>query len=262
MNDISRRTLGLILGAVMGLLYGLVSQYINVLFLPGLPLQTPGAGRLGAALLTALAGGLLGLLAAWPEEAIPGVIISSLVGTLAISWIIASNTMPGSERAYSTFVVLFITFLPRTFLLLPFLGLLRWVLGVWGDELQNLDYSIRKLVLSLVLAILLAVVTGVFSLHTKAGREALATTQELVQRGMQAGSLDNLPGELQDVDGFLQGARGPYTLELGDNPDVLPIQRPNAAYNVQEYAVFVRFENGFRFGCAFTPSYPPACGEY
>jgi len=246
----------------MGLLYGLVAQYINVLFLPDVPLLAPGSGRLGAALLTALGGGLLGLLAAWTEEAIPGIIISSLVGTLALSWIIASETTPGTERAFGTIVLLFFTFLPRTFMLLPFVGLLRWVLSVWENELQNMNYSIRKLGLSLLLAVVMAAVAGIFVLHARAGREALTTTHDLVQRGMQAGSLDDLPEELQGVDDFLQGARGPYTLELGDNPDVLPIQRPIAGYSVQEYAVFVRFENGFRLGCAFTPPHPPVCGEY
>lgn len=262
MNDSSRRILGLLLGAVIGLVYGLVAQYINVLFLPGLPLQAPATGRLGAALLTALGGGLLGLLAAWPDEAVPGVIASSLVGTLALSWIAVSSTVPGSQRAFSVLVVLFVTFLPRAFLLLPFAGLVRWVIGVWGSELQNVNYSLRRLGSSLLLAAALAAVVGVFSLHAKTGRQALATTYDLVQRGMLAASQDDLPVELRPVDGFIQGARGPYTLELGDNPDVLPIQRPIASYDVQEFAVFVRFENGFRFGCVFTPPNPPACGEY
>jgi hypothetical protein len=72
-----------------------------------------------------------------------------------------------------------------------------------------------------------------------------------------------LPEALKPVDGFLQGARGAYSLELSDNPDLLPVQRPISDYSVQEYAVFVRFENGYHFGCAFTPPLTsPFCGIY
>ncbi len=101
------------------------------------------------------------------------------------------------------------------------------------------------------------------SLYSGFGRQALTQANELVQLGMLAPDSDSLPAALKHVDGFIQGAQGAYTLELSDNPDLLPVQRPIAPYGEQEFAVFVRFENGFRFGCAFTSTFPnPSCGNY
>jgi hypothetical protein len=55
------------------------------------------------------------------------------------------------------------------------------------------------------------------------------------------------------VEGFVQYAEGPYTLELGSEVDSLPVTRPRVGIGVIESLVIYRFENGFQFGCVFTP---------
>ena len=263
MNDNSRRIFGFIIGLLMGLCYGLVAQLINVVFLPGIPLYHPGSGLLGSILFMALGGGLIGVIAAWPEEAIPGIILSSLIGALLTILLSFPRTGGSSDAIWGTIVLLLLTFLPRAFLFLPMAALVRWVLSVWERELESVAFSVKKLALSLGGVVLAAGVLGLLSLYPSFGRYALANTNELVKRGMAAQIANNLPAELKPVDGFINGAQGTYTLELSDNPDLLPVQRPIASYGEQEYAVFVRFENGFRFGCAFTPTYQePSCGEY
>jgi hypothetical protein len=141
--------------------------------------------------------------------------------------------------------------------------LIRRAVGIWEDEVVRETLSFDKMALSLVPLLILAVAFGALELYPKDARYALRTTNDLVQAGMRANRSDELPPELHLVDGFREQAQGPYTLLLGDNPDVLPVQRPMTSYTVQEYAVFVNFENGFRFGCAYTPPHPePSCGPY
>jgi hypothetical protein len=104
---------------------------------------------------------------------------------------------------------------------------------------------------------------GTLSLYSSYARQSLTQTNQLIQAGMQAADTDSLPEPLKKVTGFTQAARGVYTLELTDNPDILPIQRPIAPPGAQEFGVIVRFDNGFRFGCTFTPTFPePSCGLY
>ncbi len=262
MNNTSRRRLGFLLGALAGLAYSLVSYYVNVLYLPGLPLQAPSTGRFMAVILTTLAAGGLGLLAAWPEDALPGVLASIVLGTLGLSLLTVWNVISSSQSAFGTLVMLVITFLPRTFLLLPFALLVRWSLNLWSAELQNPNFSPVKLGLNLLLIALLLAALGSFSLYSTFGRTALTTTHLLVEQGMQAGAPEALPSELKLVEGFVQGARGAYTLELTDNPDDLPIQRAMTGFNEEVYGVFVRFENGYRFGCVFTPGARAECRTY
>jgi hypothetical protein len=266
MSDFSRRSLGVVFGMLMGLSYGLVSQTINRIALPDIPLNSPEPGLVGTILLSILAGGLIGLCAAWTEETISGVVLSALAGailTTAGAVYFARYTAGGSESVAGIFVLMVITFLPRAVLFLPVAGLLRWVLNAWKNELRDVRFSTRRLALGLLLLVAAGAGAGTFSLYPQDARYALQKTDDLIQAGMPAQSREDLPEALRPVDGFLQGAQGSYRLSLSENPDLLPVQRPIAAYGVQEYAVFVVFENQFRFGCAFTPPNPePACGEY
>lgn len=263
MSDSSRRILGFVFGTAMGLAYAISSQYINVLFLPGLPIFQPPPGRILTILFVTLLGGLLGLLAAWTTETLPGIMVSALAGAIITTIITLQSASETPEQVAGAVTILVITFFPRAVVFAPVAGMVRWVTNLWENEIIKVTFSIRKMALSLAAIILLATIFGVFSLYPKEARYAMQTTQDLVQAGMQATSQDNLPKLLLPVDGFLQGAHGTYTLRLSDNPDILPVQRRIVAYNVTEYAVFVNFANGFRFGCAYSPPYPdPSCGEY
>ena len=214
-------------------------------------------------LLAGVGGAILGLIAAWPEEALPGMILSSLAGSFLTVLLYLSPLRGGLDVTSGTVVVMVVTFLPRAFLFLPMAALVRWALGVWSDELESVSFSVKKLALSVTALVIAAGLVGLFSLYPGYARQALAQANEMVQQGMLASDADSLPVALKPVDGFLQGAKGSYSLELIDNPDWLPVTRPTASNGEQEYAVFVRFENGFRFGCAFTQNYEnPSCGNY
>jgi hypothetical protein len=261
MKQRSRLILGVVLGAATFTAYTLVAQYVNAWALPGLPLYVPPPGRVGAVLLALLFGALLGALAAWPEDAIPGVLLATLAGALASAIFILLDYAGSDQLAGATVIVIF-TLLPRTMLFVPMAALVRWAMGVFGEELRQVDFSLRRLGATLLLLLALSAGAGYFSIYPEAGRAALQITHQLVQSGLAASNQDTLPAPLQDVTGFRQSARGAYTLELSNDPDLLPIQRPIAPYGTDEYAVFVRFDNGFRFGCVFTPSNAALCGNY
>lgn len=263
LNDTARRGLGAAFGALMGLGYGLVSIYINSLALPGLPLLQAGPPPPVSVLLITAAGALLGLLAAWPEDAIPGVIVSSLAGVLISSAASLLEVRDSPDALAQTFVGLFISLLPRAFLYIPISLLARWALNVWQNELQGVTFSTTKMSLAVAGIFGLSLLGGSFNLFPQEARLGLQDTFSLIERAQQAASEDELPPPLQAVDGFLQNGQGAFTLGVNNNPDRYPVQRPFAAYGVDEYAVTVRFENGFRFVCIYTPpNTNPVCGEY
>ena len=60
---------------MFGFGYALVSQLINRLALPGIPLYQPPLGPVGNIVLGLLAGAGLGLLCAWPASAAKGILL-------------------------------------------------------------------------------------------------------------------------------------------------------------------------------------------
>lgn len=259
MELIAQRRLGLILGLSLGLGYSLSSNLVNKIFLPDIPLFVPWPGTVGLIILTTAMFGVLGLIAAWTEESLPGIITAALVGSLVSSiWIILNET---SNRT-GALIALFLVFLPRVFFYLPFSWLVRWL----NSRLETSTYRnappARKM-FSALMAFLLAVFAGTFSLYPDEVRQSLVRMDDLVQSGMQASSRDELPKSLQSVEGFIANANGPYQFTIGSDPDVLPVQRPVVNYGELEPFIIIRFENAFRFGCVFSPPYVvPACIDF
>ena len=83
----TRRVFGLALGPLLGLVYGLTSQTINRIILPGIPMYQPPLGPAGNTLLIALPGAMLGLVAAWPPGSIRGTFAASTVAAALITFV-------------------------------------------------------------------------------------------------------------------------------------------------------------------------------
>ena len=77
-----RRRTGLVIGLALGFGYSLTANLINRLVLPGIPLYTPPPGLTGLIMVTGLMFGLLGLIAAWPDESLPGILLWGLIGSM------------------------------------------------------------------------------------------------------------------------------------------------------------------------------------
>jgi hypothetical protein len=186
MSEKSRRILGAIIGASMGLAYSLVSQYINAISLPGVPLYNPPPGKLATILITVLIGGIMGLIAAWPEDALPGVLLSAVFGIAATSLLNIYLTEDTSLQITGAVIVFFMTFLPRAVLFLPLAALTRWVINEWSRELVSANFSIARMLLSLLLVVVVAGVAGALSMYSRQGRQVLQKTYTLIQQGRSA----------------------------------------------------------------------------
>lgn len=255
----SQRMLGLIIGSILGLGYAVTSNYVNEWVMPGIPLFVPWPGRFGVIALTTVVFGLLGLLAAWTEESIPGILLTGVAGSFLTSiWIF----MTATSNLGGVFAMLLLVFLPRMFFYVPFGWLVRWLMDRLTPHPHRSTAPVRRWA-SVLMGFAVVSGFGLFALHGEETRLSLQRMDALLREGMQAASREELPAPLQKVDGFLQNAKGAYSYEIGSNPDVLPVQRPIAEYGEAEPFIIVKFENGFRFGCVFSPPYiVPACIKF
>jgi len=250
-----RRRAGLILGLVLGTGYSLTSNLINRQALPGIPLYVPPPGELGLIVITALMFGALGLLAAWPDESLPGALLAGLAGSFISSiWIFLNET-----NKTATLAVL--VSLPCMFFYLPFGALVRWLISkIDQPSMQNIA-PVRRLI-PVFLAFAFMVFLGTFTRLPEETRTALVRMNELMKAGMQVTARADLPKPLHGVEGFIQNADGAYSFIIGSDPDVLPAQRPIVEYGELEPFIIIKFENGFVFGCVFSPPYiQPACSD-
>ncbi len=259
MTNSARRILGVLFGAVLGLIYGLSSGFINVIALPNIPLYQPPPGRLLDILLDALLGGTLGLVTAWPSETFSGILLGGATG--ALFTFLQSAQRTGWHGAVLIMFVYII--LPFAIFFLPIAGLIRWASNQWEQETLYQPFSLRRRTLSLVVLAAFAMIAGLLSLYPRDVREALRSMDAMIQNSMKVANGQNLPHPLQAIDGFTRGASGNYSLEWDQKTDFVPLARPQVSIGKTEAVIVVRFINGFRFVCAFTPPYPnPVCGNY
>lgn len=258
MTNTRRRLMGLIIGLVLGLAYSLISNLINSIVLPGIPFYYPWPGPVLLIMGSTLVAGIMGLITAWPDESFIGMIIASIFGAA-----VASLYSWRSVGTPPNFLVLnVITFLPRLFLYLPLGVAVQWILHQWQRISLTGAYNRGKVIVP-VICLLAALGSATFSLYAKDIRYALTTTNHLIQESLAASSEEDLPEPLQDVWYFMSYAKGDYTLEVSLEPDRLPVQRPIVEYGKLVSLIIVRYENGFMFGCVYTPPRDmPVCGNF
>ena len=258
MSDRKRRIVAFFVGVFFGSLYSLVAQYINVWALPGIPLYEPPLGRVELILLSSLVMGLLSMIVSWDQESFWGLIIAALVGVALSS--IAAYINAGETETLKSVIVFVFTFLPRLVLFLPAGLLVRWAVNNLEDAALFQRGRMRRITVTVTVMVLIAVVGGRFSLYPEEAQRALREANELLLEGMPIEHRMDLPPSLQAVDGFVEYAEGAYTLEWNSDPDSLAVTRPTVGVNVLESLIIFRFENGFVFGCAYTPpSYKANC---
>jgi hypothetical protein len=247
-----RRLIGVLLGAGIGLTYGLVSQIINYIALPGIHFYQPPLGTVGNTVLCVFVGASLGLVNAWLSDAVASTFLGSATGALMIT---ISSLLAGgldldvifSKAAMTAFI-----FLPIAAVLVPLLALHRWATN---KEIEARIDSIpaQRRVLAPLALLILAGIVGAFSLYPARARIVISRMNTMLQTGITTSDVSGLPTPLQSdrVGGFLQQAQGSYTLEW-DNTDInrfaIPrrmVERPD------ESVVIARFENGWMLVCLF-----------
>ena len=263
MDDKMRIIFGVIFGVILGLAYGLVSLSINNIFLPGIPLYAPPQGKFLSIIEWMVVGGALGFLVAWPKEFFVGVLISSVIGTLASSFLSLWAETGSLANLINASVVIFVSFLPRVVIFLPVFILIRWSANTWEQETLYTPYVTRGRIRSVLLVVLVGMLAGIFSLYSAGSRQSLANLNELILKGRQASSTSSLPQALQRVNDFQNYSYLPYTLNVISDPEEIPVPQPAPGYDQNITAIVVLFSNGFRFGCVYTAlNQPPNCAAY
>lgn len=258
MKKTTRRLIGLISGMVLGLVYSLTANLINAIIMPDIPFYYPWPGPVLLILGSAIIAGIMGLITAWSEETFIGMLISALFGALVSS--IYSWAAEGIPPAF--LILTFMVLLPRLFLYIPLGVAVQWILRQWQRVMLTDSRDWGKIFVP-VTCVIIAFLFGAFSLYAKEIRFAVTTTNEMVQQGRDKVNIQDLPGPLQSVSNFVEYAKGDYTLEVSLEPDRLPVQRPIAEYGKIVSLVIVRHDNGFIYGCIYTPPREiPICGNF
>jgi len=254
-----RRIAGTLIGLAVGFAYALVSQNINRIALPGIPLYQPPLGPFGNIALGALAGGGFGLLCAWWDGAAQSIFISAAIA--AIGTFIGIRFRIGTGSA-TTFAALILS-VPIAWASVPVIALVRWLAEKQVEaRREDLPWP-RRLRLPVILAVIVALLAG-FGLHSTDARIELQQMNAMVQAALRAGDVSGLPAPLQDRSvNFPIGMAAGYTLEwTNSNLDRFIELRPATNYD-QQAAVIARFAGGPMLVCIYSsPRTDPTCGAY
>jgi hypothetical protein len=259
-----RRLTGLLFGAALGLMFGLTSQLINRILLPGVPLYQPPLGPLGNILASLLAGGLLGVICAWPESSINGTFIASAFAAAAILGGNAVLAEPGRSTLGTRLLTSIVLILPFWALLAILIAALRWAVNKLVDAHAD-HLPIRARVTVPVVLLLIAGLVGAAPAYRGEARTLLAQTNALLREGQAAASVEALPAPLRvpAVGVFLEAGRVPYALSWQQQGiEKYRIARP--IENFDNHSVVVaRFKNDWNLVCVYiTPERPPLCQAF
>jgi uncharacterized membrane protein YidH (DUF202 family) len=267
-DSMFRRLIGLALGALFGLGFGLVSQTINAFFLPGVPLHQPPFGPAGNIAAVTAGAALLGLISAWPENTVIGILLGSTasMGVFVLNSVLQMRADPELKTGVILISLIFLL-LPLVALAVPAVGLLRWAANKQAEARHDRE-PLRKRIL-FPLALFLAVsALGAITLYRADARTVLARMNLLLQEGQRTGAAADLPEKLatvplSEVGDFRTLSQGAYTLAWEkDDENRYRIPRPITSTFDQSVAV-ARFANGYTLACLFpTPIDEPECRQF
>jgi hypothetical protein len=252
---------GLILGALLGLSYGLVSQLINPIAEAGIPFYAPPAGPFGNALLSALLGAFLGGLTCYPASAARGIIYGAAVALVGIfAYMLIRLDVLGFGGALISSALFSV---PLAWLSVPLLALIRWVSERQVDAARDGEAFLRRarLPVALVLAMAFA---GAFEIESAEARGNLRDMNEMIRAGLAATSSSAVPEPLQGtVITSIPAEHRDYTLEWTQyDLDRFHELRPSSSFD-EHAAVIARFGGNNYIVCLYpTPKQEPNCASY
>ena len=244
------RLSGLLLGALMGLAYGLLSQSINEMLLPGVPLAHYPFGALGNCALAIGVGALIGILCGWPQGSINGALAGALAMTAALEarGVIINNLGIAQIARLDFAAITLAGAAVLLFFTIPVALLLRWAIDSQFES-RRPALSWPRLRGPLALAAL-ACGAGALAYYPGDTRHALRDMHALIQKGLKAASVAALPGPLRNenkVIDFMLSASPRYTLEESEDP----VLRRGLGWLSRANSVIIvaRFEGGWTLVC-------------
>ena len=260
--DRERQRAGIILGALLGLSFGLVTQLINRVAEPNIPFYQPPAGPAGNILLSALMGAALGALTCLPKSAALGILFGGLasLASILVYMVIRLGSL-GLGGALLSSVLLSV---PMAWLTIPVLALLRWVSERQVDAQRSGESVLSRTRLPVALVLVMAFL-GAFELLSAEARANLQDANALIQQGLAAPSAAALPEPLRGpyMATFPPAEETGYTLEWTKyDLDRFNELRPPSSFD-EHAAVIARFPGSYYLVCLYpTPRSDPNCGSY
>lgn len=248
----------MILGAVVGLIFGGVSQGVNPLLLPEIPLYQPPLDMAGNIALLTVLGAVLGLICAWTDSSIPGVLMSA---ALAAGLLLIANTFTNqlsSMMAAANAIVSLLLWLPFTAIAAAGTGLMRIAVNNLTDYRSESILHLRRWGM-LVIVLAAAAGLGYSLVLSPPARTVLTRTHVLLQQGLTVENAADLPAPLagSGMNDFTSSASPVYTLKWEEKNLIrYAIPRPAGPEYLMS-VVEVRFDSGWNLACL----YPSSEGE-
>lgn len=259
-----RRRTGIILGAILGLVFGIVSQGVNPILLTSIDLYLPPFGPAGNILLAAIVGASLGMLCAWMESSVPGVLSAAAAGAvLMLAAAFFSGSTPLMEVPVTTIGFIFL-FVPFTGMLIPVFILARTTINKLTDSrLEKQPLAARWWLPLLVVAAAGAI--GWSLVYSPSARTVLTRNHQMLQQGLTAGSMAQMPAPLlgPEMEDFASHASQKFTLAWDDKRlNAYAIPRPTGPEYLMS-VVIARFDNGWNVVCLYpTAESQPRCRSF
>ncbi|HEX2697532.1 MAG TPA: hypothetical protein VHM28_07455 [Anaerolineales bacterium] len=258
-----RRIAGLVIGALIGLAYSLVSQFINSLLSPGIPFAHYPFGVMGNCITIILSMASIGLISAYPGDWHRGV----LWGSVAIAVLLELRALLISSislttqltSAFSVFAI--VALIIELVFSIPPVFLLRWAIDV-QEELFDKPFWIWRRI-RLPLGLMIAVLGfSIFYVYPADVRDDMSNMNSIIQLGLRNPS--KLPDPLSEkstAESFLNYGTPIYTLELGDYIDFSDISPALQTENI--IVIIARFNNKWALACLYRASNnAPICKSY
>lgn len=247
---------GLLLGALVGLVFGLVSQLGDRLALPGVPLYRSPLGLPGNIVMYTFGAAFLGVLVAWPMSGIKGTFLVAAGSAGAIIFVSLLDARDLSGKWLVQTIAGIALALPFWGMLVPVLGALRWVIDR-QEEAQRDRRALWSRVPA-VLALILAVgLVGLTTLYPVRGRDLLRQMHATLVGAQTTG---DIPPSLAPVDKFAAHLDDSFQLSWeGQAIERFRIPRPGRNFDMHS-AVIARYATGWNLVCVYIAAdEPPLC---
>lgn len=258
------RKVAVILGAVMGLGYGLSTQFINSLLSPSIPFTHYPFGIIGNSAASILGMMIVCLLCALPKDSYRGALLGCFASLLLLELrALAIGSTPLTVQLRSEFSIFaLIGIVVELALSIPVMLILRWTIDIQGELFDKPIWSWERIRLPLGF-VAAAIALGFFSLYPTDIREAMANTALLINQGLAASTAADLPTPLRNennVQDFLYYGEAPYTLELGRYGTFQDMSSELPGYLIE---VIARFKSGWTVACLYANRLNnPVCKSY
>lgn len=248
----------LTIGAGAGLAFGLASQAINLLLLPGIPLAPAPFGIVGNILFYLALGGLIGLFSNLNMR-VQGIILAVLLAADFLLFLHGVVVRPDStfqmvlDYLLASFFFLGATFL-AIFLIMPVGLVIRWAVNTECENFYKSWWSWQRIRLPMIL-IILAGLSGALFLYAPMERYGVNVMNKLVQEGLSATSESELPHTLKKMSGtkFWHNAQGSYGIRA--ERDTSP-ESTFRGFTTRYNSLYISsiFHNGYKLTCRLDQS--------